>query len=255
MLSALTSGAIVGTSNKASSTNPQKKASFMAPPRIVKNVTWFDAKLTPQQRLEAYHSLTPKTKELLKGIGYQAGTVPTEPQMDALYRSVEQQAVKDLIRACSQAFSRRDLPSVNEVLRALHAVENVCVTCDPKVLDLAERVIPIAMEDIELKAYRAFRELPSSERYGTCLAASKALEILGLDSSTDYPVNPWPRCRVKAPMRPGPYVVVKGDTLSKISKRYYGEANLWDAIYESNGYSGHPDLIMPGLRLTIFQGP
>ena len=48
------------------------------------------------------------------------------------------------------------------------------------------------------------------------------------------------------------YVVVSGDSLSKIAKRYYGDANKWNRIYEANrDLIKDPDLIHPGQRLTI----
>jgi nucleoid-associated protein YgaU len=48
------------------------------------------------------------------------------------------------------------------------------------------------------------------------------------------------------------YVVVAGDSLSKIAKRYYGDANKWNRIYEANrDQIKNPDLIHPGQRLTI----
>jgi nucleoid-associated protein YgaU len=48
------------------------------------------------------------------------------------------------------------------------------------------------------------------------------------------------------------YVVVKGDSLSKIAKREYGDANKWRAIYEANKeLINDPDLIYPGQELKI----
>ena len=48
------------------------------------------------------------------------------------------------------------------------------------------------------------------------------------------------------------YVVVSGDSLSKTAKRYYGDANKWNRIYEANrDLIKDPDLIHPGQRLTI----
>jgi nucleoid-associated protein YgaU len=48
------------------------------------------------------------------------------------------------------------------------------------------------------------------------------------------------------------YVVVKGDTLSGIAKREYGNANKWRTIYEANkGVIKDPDLIYPGQELKI----
>ena len=48
------------------------------------------------------------------------------------------------------------------------------------------------------------------------------------------------------------YTVVKGDTLSKIAKQFYGNANRWKAIYEANtDQIRNPDLIKPGQVLVI----
>jgi nucleoid-associated protein YgaU len=48
------------------------------------------------------------------------------------------------------------------------------------------------------------------------------------------------------------YVVVKGDSLSKIAKREYGDANKWRTIHEANkDLIKDPDLIYPGQELKI----
>ena len=48
------------------------------------------------------------------------------------------------------------------------------------------------------------------------------------------------------------YVVVQGDSLSKIAKREYGDANKWPTIYEANKHLiTDPDLIYPGQELKI----
>jgi nucleoid-associated protein YgaU len=48
------------------------------------------------------------------------------------------------------------------------------------------------------------------------------------------------------------YTVVAGDSLSKIAKRYYGDANKWQRIHEANrDQISNPDLIKPGQRLKI----
>ena len=65
-----------------------------------------------------------------------------------------------------------------------------------------------------------------------------------------------------APPDPGPigttgstadaYVVVSGDSLSKIAKRQYGDMNQWRRIYEANrDQIKDPDLIHPGQKLKI----
>ena len=48
------------------------------------------------------------------------------------------------------------------------------------------------------------------------------------------------------------YVVVKGDSLSKIAKREYGDAQEWKRIWEANrDIVDNPDLIYPGQTLRL----
>ena len=50
------------------------------------------------------------------------------------------------------------------------------------------------------------------------------------------------------------YIIVKGDTLSKIAKQYYGDASKWKAIHEANrDLIANPDLIQIGWALKIPQ--
>jgi uncharacterized protein YidB (DUF937 family) len=48
------------------------------------------------------------------------------------------------------------------------------------------------------------------------------------------------------------YTVVPGDSLSKIAKRLYGDANQWRTIFDANrDQIKNPDLIHPGQKLKI----
>lgn len=48
------------------------------------------------------------------------------------------------------------------------------------------------------------------------------------------------------------YTVQSGDSLSKIAKQLYGDANQWKRIYEANRDQIHdPDLIQPGQTFNI----
>jgi len=56
------------------------------------------------------------------------------------------------------------------------------------------------------------------------------------------------------PAKPEPktYTVVAGDSLSKIAKKLYGDANKWKRIFEANkDIIKNPDLIKPGQTLKI----
>lgn len=48
------------------------------------------------------------------------------------------------------------------------------------------------------------------------------------------------------------YIVVKGDTLSKIAREFYNDASKWQLIFDANrSIIDHPDKIYPGLALII----
>lgn len=58
------------------------------------------------------------------------------------------------------------------------------------------------------------------------------------------------------PAQPAPeserYTVASGDSLSKIAKKYYGDASQWRRIFEANrDQIEDPDLIQPGWKLVI----
>jgi nucleoid-associated protein YgaU len=55
-----------------------------------------------------------------------------------------------------------------------------------------------------------------------------------------------------APAAARTHTVVKGDTLSKLAKQYYGSAGQWKRIYEANKDAiENPDLIYPGQTFKI----
>ena len=48
------------------------------------------------------------------------------------------------------------------------------------------------------------------------------------------------------------YIVQSGDSLSKIAKKFYGDANKWKRIFEANkDVVKNPDVIQPGWKLQI----
>ncbi|WP_047535486.1 peptidoglycan-binding protein LysM [Methylotenera sp. N17] len=56
----------------------------------------------------------------------------------------------------------------------------------------------------------------------------------------------------EAAAEPQFYTVVRGDTLSKVAKEYYGNANAYMKIFEANKpMLSHPDKIYPGQVLRI----
>ena len=71
--------------------------------------------------------------------------------------------------------------------------------------------------------------------------------VLGGSSSTAAPA-----AGESATPAQNTYTVEGGDSLSKIAKKFYGNANAWKKIYEANKDKiKNPDLIQPGWVLTI----
>jgi len=69
---------------------------------------------------------------------------------------------------------------------------------------------------------------------------------LTADISVDPNAQPAPQSTVRT------YTVKSGDTLSKISKEFYGNANDYMKIFEANrGTLTDPNRISPGQELTI----
>lgn len=55
-----------------------------------------------------------------------------------------------------------------------------------------------------------------------------------------------------APSEAKTYTIVKGDTLSKIAEREYGDAKLWRKVFQHNkDVIKDPDKIFPGQQITL----
>ena len=73
----------------------------------------------------------------------------------------------------------------------------------------------------------------------------------GSSSTAPSPSIPRPAPRPATPSFTT-YTVQKGDSLSKIAKHEYGNANDWKKIFEANrDVIKDPDLIYPGQELKI----
>jgi nucleoid-associated protein YgaU len=75
----------------------------------------------------------------------------------------------------------------------------------------------------------------------------------GSSPATPAPASTPPSAGQTPPAVEAPrYVVAKGDSLSKIAQRAYGDGNKWRKIYEANkDIIKDPDLIHPGQALRI----
>ncbi len=78
------------------------------------------------------------------------------------------------------------------------------------------------------------------------LLAGNVKGVAGVDSTYLSAPTPAPKDETVY------YEVVKGDTLSKIAKHFYGNANKYPVIFEANReVIKNPDLIYPGQKLRI----
>ena len=80
------------------------------------------------------------------------------------------------------------------------------------------------------------------------------------DVQSDFKVTSTPAPATASTDAPAPasqtYTVVGGDSLSKIAKHFYGDANQWKKLFDANPDKiKHPDLIHPGQVLTIPAAP
>ena len=100
-------------------------------------------------------------------------------------------------------------------------------------------------------------EAPSADVKNAIWDEIKRVDPSYADLTADISVNPaaaagqgGPAGAVSAPA--GSYTVQKGDTLSKISKQFYGDANAYKKIFDANrDQLKDPDKIQPGQVLRI----
>jgi uncharacterized protein YidB (DUF937 family) len=110
-------------------------------------------------------------------------------------------------------------------------------------------ILPVLIDkltpDGRAPAQGRIRELGGSIFGGGASAAPRRADFSSVQSGSSSTAQP-----------PAPpeqwYTVAPGDSLSKIAKRYYGDAQQWRRIYDANRERvKDPDLIQPGWRLRI----
>ena len=106
----------------------------------------------------------------------------------------------------------------------------------------------LPVEDLKIKvaddvAYVKGKVATQDVREKVVLAVGNVEGIARVEDRLEV-TNPQPEARY--------YTVVKGDTLSKIAKEQYGDANKYPQIFEANRpMLKHPDKIYPGQVLRI----
>ena len=96
---------------------------------------------------------------------------------------------------------------------------------------------------------KAPSEAAKNKVWDTIKQIDSAYQDLAADISVDPSMAPAPENRHGEEHM---YTVEEGDTLSKISKQFYGEASLYLSIFEANrNILTDPNKIQPGMQLRI----
>jgi nucleoid-associated protein YgaU len=100
---------------------------------------------------------------------------------------------------------------------------------------------------IEEEAVRDFRKNCTKQNLEKRLQRHALSQLLGREEPIVLP----PETRRLLP--PGLYVVQKGESLSLIAEKFYGQQNLWDVIYLENAdaIGNDPDRVPTGITLRI----
>ena len=169
--------------------------------------------------------------------------------MDEYLKHVEEELRPKMLAALKNATIPYTSKGVNDLLKLVKQSDILAtVTRDENAISrlgslLVEkaRAMTIAISE---DAEKEFRRHPSSENHAKWMATIKMIDVIGADHPSSF-------APAYTPLYRKPYSVISGDTLSKIALRFYGHANLWDIIWQQSGMNFHPDLIMPGQKLTL----
>jgi nucleoid-associated protein YgaU len=118
-------------------------------------------------------------------------------------------------------------------------------TSDEAVLQAMKSLLEI-VEGMKNKAEKQFRRIPTIENYERMEKVEKLCKNLG-GQEIRYPPSV-----LRTERRGGQYTVQRGDTLSGISQRLYGDPGYWDVIYRNNKkIMGTPRCLRRGMKLSI----
>jgi nucleoid-associated protein YgaU len=116
-----------------------------------------------------------------------------------------------------------------------------------KAIDLAKaRGVHLKNVHIENEKLLIRGDAPNQEIKNEVWNQIKAVDAAHADLTADIGIDP------SLPVPEETYVVVAGDSLSKIAKHFYGNANAYMKIFEANkDQLSDPDKIKPGQKLRI----
>jgi nucleoid-associated protein YgaU len=123
---------------------------------------------------------------------------------------------------------------------------------DPVIRLMHSTGVQVQTVDLDGGKLRLRAQAPSNEMKNKIWDQIKAVDPTYSDLNAEITVGAG--AGASAGTAGGTYTVQKGDTLSKISKQYYGDPNKYNRIFEANrDQLKDPDKIFPGQVLKIPQ--
>jgi nucleoid-associated protein YgaU len=123
---------------------------------------------------------------------------------------------------------------------------------DPVVRLMHQLGVQVQTVDLEGGKLRLRGQAPSEDAKNKVWDQIKAVDPTYSDLNAQITVVAGGGAATGAGAGGGSYTVQKGDTLSKISKQYYGDPNQYNRIFEANrDQLKDPDKIFPGQVLKI----
>ncbi len=172
-----------------------------------------------------------------------------DEQLDKYLEVVEEDLRQKILEALNSTNTPYTTESIDNLLKLVKQSDLIpsVTESQTELFQLASllvekaRVMTITISE---NAEKEFRKHPLSQNFFRWMATWKMIDVVGADMPASF-APPFTFLYNK------PYTVISGDTLSKIALKYYGYANLWDIIWKASGMNFHPDLIIPGQKLTM----
>lgn len=119
--------------------------------------------------------------------------------------------------------------------------------------DLANKLKQQRAEQAAKQAAHQSKPPVDNQMDDEVIDASKKGKVAGKGDVAAALSHSTPPVPVTPPAEPTEHTVVSGDNLSMIAKKYYGDANRWQEIYEANKTTigANPSAIRAGMVLKI----
>ncbi len=169
-----------------------------------------------------------------------------DPLAQSLLKAASEAADKMLENSIAQLNENPSEKNLRVMLGDWAASQSLGSEKEERLADEAMKAAVKATTIIKNQTEKEFRRAPIKENFRNLLSKMALHQFVG--GSDEDPLK-----GVNRLLPPGKYTVIAGDTLSKISEKYYGSPGYWDVIYLSNlGLIGkNPDVIRPGITLDI----